>query len=240
MIIDPILQQYRAVMRAALQEHMNLVTSQYMTGYARASRESGIGAAMPMDPPNLSDISDVNPVTTPDQTPKTKSRLPAYAGIVPSPTSFSSVASLAKRRAAPNDEDNEPEPEPEGRNIDPTMAKELWERSATDSNAEVAKGWAMLINQLQTAGNMLAEELWLLKYHLCRQNMSQGITLPLRVPTKDNNSDCGTKCQSAPDFTKLRKRLTGYAKSYTPPEWEPLPLPAWTPITELPNTIDDG
>ena len=54
MIIDPILQQYRAVMRAALQEHMNLVTSQYMTGYARASRESGIGAAMPMDPPNLS------------------------------------------------------------------------------------------------------------------------------------------------------------------------------------------
>ena len=112
MIIDPILQQYRAVMRAALQEHMNLVTSQYMTGYARASRESGIGAAMPMDPPNLSDISDVNPVTTPDQTPKTKSRLAAYAGIVPSPTSFSSVASLAKRRAAPNDEDNEPEPEP--------------------------------------------------------------------------------------------------------------------------------
>ena len=81
---------------------------------------------------------------------------------------------------------------------------------------------------------------WLLKYHLCRQNMSQGITLPLRVPTKDNNSDCGTKCQSAPDFTKLRKRLTGYAKSFTPPEWEPLPLPAWTPITELPNTIDDG
>ena len=81
---------------------------------------------------------------------------------------------------------------------------------------------------------------WLLKYHLCRQNMSQGITLPLRVPTKDNDSDCGTKCQSAPDFTKLRKRLTGYAKSFTPPEWEPLPLPAWTPITELPNTIDDG
>ena len=95
MIIDPILQQYRAVIRAALQEHMNLVTSQYMTGYARASRESGIGAAMPMDPPNLSDISDVNPVTTPDQTPKTKSRLSAYGGIIPSPTSFSSVASLA-------------------------------------------------------------------------------------------------------------------------------------------------
>ena len=144
LIIDPILQQYRAVMRAALQEHMNLVTSQYMTGYARASRESGIGAAMPMDPPNLSDISDVNPVTTPDQTPKTKSRLAAYAGIVPSPTSFSSVASLAKRGAAPNDEDNGPEPEPEGRNIDPTMAKELWERSATDSNAEVAKGWNLV------------------------------------------------------------------------------------------------
>jgi hypothetical protein len=52
MIIDPILQQYRTVIRAALQEHMNLVTSQYMTGYARASRESGIGAAMPMDPPS--------------------------------------------------------------------------------------------------------------------------------------------------------------------------------------------
>ena len=161
-IIEPILQQYRAVMRAALQEHMNLVTSQYMTGYARASRESGIGAAIPMDPPNLSNISDVNPVTTPDQTPKTKSRLAAYGGIVPSPTSFSSVHILAKRerRTAPNDEDNVPEPEPEGRNIDPTMAKELWERSATDSNAEVAKGWAMLSNQLQTAGNMLAEEIW--------------------------------------------------------------------------------
>ena len=141
-IIEPILQQYRAVMRAALQEHMNLVTSQYMTGYARASREGGIGAAIPMEPPNLSDISDVNPVTTPDETPKTKSRLPAYGGIVPSPTSFSSVHSLAKRerKTAPIDEDNEPEPEPEGRNIDPTMAKELWERSATDSNAEVAKG----------------------------------------------------------------------------------------------------
>ena len=69
--------------------------------------------------------------------------------------------------------------------------------------------------------------------------MSQGITLPLRVPTKDNDSDCGTKCQSAPDFTKLRKRLTGYAKSYIPPEWEPLPLPAWTPIAELPNMVDD-
>ena len=76
--------------------------------------------------------------------------------------------------------------------------------------------------------------------HRQRENMSCGITLPLRVPTKDNDSDCGTKCQSAPDFTKLRKRLTGYAKSFTPPEWEPLPLPAWTPITELPNTIDDG
>eukprot|EP01048_Picozoa_sp_COSAG05_P028892 COSAG05_NODE_9209_length_639_cov_2.570370_1_plen_65_part_10 len=34
--------------------------------------------------------------------------------------------------------------------------------------------------------------------YMCRQNMSQGITLPLRVPTKDNDSDCGTKCQSAP------------------------------------------
>ena len=73
---------------------------------------------------------------------------------------FSSVASLAKRGAAPNDEDNEPEPEPEGRNIDPTMAKELWERSTTDSNAEAAKGWAMLNNQIQMAGNLLAEELW--------------------------------------------------------------------------------
>ena len=41
MIIDPILQQYRAVMRAALQEHMNLVTSQYMTGYRHLSRRNG-------------------------------------------------------------------------------------------------------------------------------------------------------------------------------------------------------
>jgi hypothetical protein len=67
---------------------------------------------------------------------------------------------------------------------------------------------------------------WLLKYHLCRYNFRTGITLPLRVPTKDNESDTGTKCESAPDFARLVPRLKGYASSYTPPEWEPLPLPA--------------
>ena len=78
---------------------------------------------------------------------------------------------------------------------------------------------------------------WLLKYHLCRQNFKAQITLPLRVPTKDNDSDTGTKCQSSPDFIRLSQRLKGYSMSYTPPEWEPLPLPAWIPLTELPNHI---
>ena len=79
---------------------------------------------------------------------------------------------------------------------------------------------------------------WLLKYHLCRQNFKLQITLPLRVPTKDNGSDTGTKCQSSPDFVRLSLRIKGYAASYTPPDWEPLPLPAWIPLTELPNSVN--
>ena len=68
-IIKPIMEHFRQVTQAALQEHMNLVTSQYLTGWARASREGGVGAAVPMSQPDLSNISGVNPVSTPDQTP---------------------------------------------------------------------------------------------------------------------------------------------------------------------------
>ena len=56
-IIKPIMEHFRQVTQAALQEHMNLVTSQYMTGWARASREGGIGAATPMNQPDLSNMS---------------------------------------------------------------------------------------------------------------------------------------------------------------------------------------
>ena len=98
-IIKPIMEHFRQVTQAALQEHMNLVTSQYMTGWARASREGGIGAATPMNQPDLSNISAGNPVSTPDQTPVQRRSSPsrAYGGIVPSPTGYSSVASLARR-----------------------------------------------------------------------------------------------------------------------------------------------
>ena len=73
-------------------------------------------------------------MSTPDQTP-TQRKSRAYGGIIPSPSDYSSVASLAKRNPG-----TEPEPEgPEtGGNIDPTVAKELWEGSVTDTNAEVA------------------------------------------------------------------------------------------------------
>jgi len=165
-IIKPIMEHFRQVTQAALQEHMNLVTSQYMTGWARASREGGIGAATPMNQPDLSNISAGNPVSTPDQTPVQRRSSPsrAYGGIVPSPTGYSSVASLARRGTSLREDQPETEPEPEGTdtggNIDPTVAKELWERSVTDTNAQVAKGWAMLNNQIQNAGTWLAEELW--------------------------------------------------------------------------------
>ena len=103
----------------------------HRAGWSRASREGGVGAAVPMNQPDLSEISGVNPVSTPDQTPVQRKSRP-YGGIVPSPTDYSSVASLAKRNPA-----NEPEPEgPQtGENIDPTVAKELWERSVTDTSA---------------------------------------------------------------------------------------------------------
>ena len=165
-IIKPIMEHFRQVTQAALQEHMNLVTSQYMTGWARASREGGIGAATPMNQPDLSNISAGNPVSTPDQTPVQRRSSPSrpYGGIVPSPTGYSSVASLARRGTSLREDQPETEPEPEGTdtggNIDPTVAKELWERSVTDTNAQVAKGWAMLNNQIQNAGTWLAEELW--------------------------------------------------------------------------------
>ena len=101
-IIKPIMEHFRQVTQAALQEHMNLVTSQYMTGWARASREGGIGAATPMNQPDLSNISAGNPVSTPDQTPVQRRRSPsrAYGGIVPG-------TSLREDRP-------ETEPEPEG------------------------------------------------------------------------------------------------------------------------------
>ena len=39
-------------------------------------------------------------------------------------------------------------------------------------------------------------------------------------------------------IVRLSHRVKGYADSYTPPEWEPLPLPAWIPLTELPNSVN--
>ena len=138
----------------------------------------------------------------------------AFSGIyvhVPSPTSFSSVASLAKRRAAPNDEDNGPEPEPEGRNIDPTMAKELWERSATDSNAEVAKGWAMLINQLQTAGNMLAEELWdKAAVAISKRNQQGPWRTENRQILKIRKSRCRRRGLNSEPFAELPSKIAYY------------------------------
>ena len=104
-IIKPITDHFREVTQAALKEHLNLVTSQYLTGWSRASREGGVGAAVPMNQPDLSEISGVNPVSTPDQTPVQRKSRP-YGGIIPSPTDYSSVASRAKRNPA-----NEPEPE---------------------------------------------------------------------------------------------------------------------------------
>ena len=74
-LIKPILQQFQAKTRAALEDHMKLVTSQYLTGLARTSREGGLGAAIRME--DLSDISGVNPVTSPDvDTPIRKTPLP--------------------------------------------------------------------------------------------------------------------------------------------------------------------
>ena len=76
-LVKPILQQFQfqAKTRAALEDHMKLVSSQYLTGLARTSREGGLGAAIRME--DLSDISGVNPVTSPDvDTPIRKTPLP--------------------------------------------------------------------------------------------------------------------------------------------------------------------
>ena len=40
--------------------------------------------------------------------------------------------------------------------------------------------------------------------------------------------------------SQLVPRLKGYASSYTPPEWEPLPLPAWMPLPQLPKPIEQS
>ena len=143
---------------------VKLVTSQYMTGLARTSREGGLGAAIHME--DLSDISGVNPVTSPDvDTPIRKSPPPdgTRAG------GYSSIASLARRGIKTSDREDEPgievrEPEPEDEDdvhvdTDPTV-KELWERSVRTTNAEVAKGWIALHERIRRAGDSLAAELW--------------------------------------------------------------------------------
>ena len=52
-----------------------------------------------------------------------------------------------------------------------------------------------------------------------KQRVRDGTTAPDRVPSPDNNSDVGTKCQNAPDYLRLPPRLKGYAESYIPPEY---------------------
>ena len=60
---------------------------------------------------------------------------------------------------------------------------------------------------------------WELYLHMNKQRVRMGITEPDRVPSLDNNSDVGTKCQNDPDFLRLTPRLKGYAESYIPPEY---------------------
>ena len=48
---------------------------------------------------------------------------------------------------------------------------------------------------------------------------AKSLTLPDRVPSPDNNSDCGTKCQKTADFLRLYRRLKGYSESYIPPNY---------------------
>ena len=50
-LVKPILQQFQfqAKTRAALEDHMKLVSSQYLTGLARTSRKGGLGAAIRME-----------------------------------------------------------------------------------------------------------------------------------------------------------------------------------------------
>ena len=52
-----------------------------------------------------------------------------------------------------------------------------------------------------------------------KQRYELGVTLPDRVPSPDNNSDCGTKCQKAADFLRLYRRLKCYSESYIPPDY---------------------
>ena len=56
-------------------------------------------------------------------------------------------------------------------------------------------------------------------YLLNKQRVRMGITEPDRVPSLDNNSDVGTKCQNDPDFLRLTPGLKGYAESYIPPDY---------------------
>ena len=133
------MQQFQAKTRAALEDHIKLVTSQYLTGLARTSHEGGLGAAIRME--DLSDISGVNPVTSPDvDTPIRKGPLPDCTP----EGGYSSIARLARRGIKTNDREDEPgievrEPEPEDKDdvhvdTDPTV-KELWERSVRTTNA---------------------------------------------------------------------------------------------------------
>ena len=60
---------------------------------------------------------------------------------------------------------------------------------------------------------------WDLYLHMNKQRVRDGTTEPDRVPSPDNNSDVGTKCQNDPDYLRLTPRLKGYAESYIPPEY---------------------
>ena len=60
---------------------------------------------------------------------------------------------------------------------------------------------------------------WDLYEHMNKQRYELGVTLPDRVPSPDNNSDCGTKCQKTADFLRLYRRLKGYSESYIPPNY---------------------
>eukprot|EP01047_Picozoa_sp_COSAG01_P014495 COSAG01_NODE_707_length_14133_cov_34.324093_9_plen_86_part_00 len=57
------------------------------------------------------------------------------------------------------------------------------------------------------------------KKEMNKQRVRDGTTEPDRVPSPDNNSDVGTKCQNDPDYLRLTPRLKGYAESYIPPEY---------------------
>jgi len=60
---------------------------------------------------------------------------------------------------------------------------------------------------------------WDLYEHMNKQRYELGVTLPDRVPSPDNNTDCGTKSQKTADFLRLYRRLKGYSESYIPPNY---------------------